>query len=1236
MNYPSINEYKEAILFAEDNFEQLKNLRPVLDEEGNPVMTGGNFAEVFKMKDEQTGKLHAVKCFLREQEGRAEAYRMIAEELEYVSSTFLTPIKYLDKELFVDTNAGEEKEYPILLMDWVEGETLDKYIRKHLDDQYELSLLAYQFSRLAMWLMPQPFAHGDLKPDNILVKSDGTLVLVDYDGMYVPAMKGQKARELGSPDFRHPSRTETDFDEHIDDFSLASILLSLKAISIQPSLLEEYGASDRLLFSEKDYRNISGSEALNALRPLMQDAELASLYSLFILAISQNNLSQVSFRLFNLNRPKEPELTDADLDAWAAAIEENMPHNENNCWPLLTFARQYGKMQVGEFVNKETGDVFKSCIFTKADGTRTFVAFSTKMGELTPKEIVAMKDNLIVVQDEDGNYSLSTLEEKFCEVVGIKHEDESLSTIVKKDDFKQSWMDILGYDDTGTYNYEEFGLVYSDDKKRLLSCSLQITHCSIRKETIVICDRAFSDKNVITVSIPNGVRQIGQESFYNCSGLKTISIPPSVENIGDSAFEGCYSLTEVKFNGIVKLGKDVFLRCKNLNKIHIPYGSKEIYGICLPDYKDKLVEQDDDEKLSTEVTDDDLANAWTDEYGVKYSADRMRLLRVEEKLTSYTIKNGTKVICDESFSWDFGNRYIKSVTIPNSVIRIGYGAFRCCEVLTQVTLSNSLTEIGERAFSGCVALKEIEIPNTVTQIGEGAFCGCESLYNTNIPNGINIIGSEVFSECGFSQITIPNSVKKIGCCAFKGCKRLTSITIPNSVIQIDWCAFYGCNSLAQVELPDSITEISDEVFAACDLSQINIPNSINRIGNRAFYSCGFSQFTIPNSVSIIDKEAFYMCGDLEQIIIPESVTIIRESVFADCYKLTKVILPNTIISIGDYAFQFCESLQQIAIPNSVSEIGIGVFDECDLSTIYIPLGTKKKFENLLPDLKDKLVEQENYYITDVTDDDYIGSLTDEYGVIYSEDGRSLLSAQDINTAEYSIKKGTQIICDHAFNSCTSLRSIEIPNSVNVIGEASFMYCHSLISVLIPGSVKTIKDCAFSGCTSLKTVSIQKGLTSIGGSAFSHCESLKVIYIPESVSFFGNLIDDGYTSWNGDKASAFDYCDSLESINIPKGTKEKFEKLLPEYKDKLLEQNNGWKEKERRSFSPEEIAAVARAEVVASQYGYSVCFHMNSGGQTYIPLSQNSSLTVGDTLDLKTAKLITLCREGDDDIYRVIE
>ena len=253
MPFPLVSEYVEAIKSAEDNFEELSYLRPVLGDDELPVMTGGNFAEIFKMKDERDGKFYAVKCFTKEQEGRAEAYREIAKELKDVSSPYLVSFRYLENELFVDTNQTTETEFPVLLMDWVEGKTLDKYLRENLDDKYALEMLAYRFSQLAQWLIPQPFAHGDLKPDNILVREDGTLVLVDYDGMYVPAMKGQKARELGSPDFRHPQRTEDDFDEHIDDFPIVSILLSLRAISSYPRILSEYGGDGRLLFKKEDY-----------------------------------------------------------------------------------------------------------------------------------------------------------------------------------------------------------------------------------------------------------------------------------------------------------------------------------------------------------------------------------------------------------------------------------------------------------------------------------------------------------------------------------------------------------------------------------------------------------------------------------------------------------------------------------------------------------------------------------------------------------------------------------------------------------------------------------------------------------------------------------------------------------------------------------------------------------------------------------------------------------------------
>lgn len=244
MIYPTISEYVESILLAEDNFDKLSSLRPVLDAKGRPVMSSGNFAVVFKMKDEESGKFYAIKCFIKDQEGREENYQKISDELANVQSSYLCNISYLPKELFVETLNSPETEFPVLKMEWVEGVPLDKYVRIHLYKPYDLAMLTYNFCRMAAWLMTQPFAHGDLKPDNILVKTDGTMTLVDYDGMYVPAMKGEKAHEMGSPDYRHPLRTQDDFNEWMDDFALASIALSLKVISLDTNLFGKYGTAD--------------------------------------------------------------------------------------------------------------------------------------------------------------------------------------------------------------------------------------------------------------------------------------------------------------------------------------------------------------------------------------------------------------------------------------------------------------------------------------------------------------------------------------------------------------------------------------------------------------------------------------------------------------------------------------------------------------------------------------------------------------------------------------------------------------------------------------------------------------------------------------------------------------------------------------------------------------------------------------------------------------------------------
>ena len=306
--YPTISEYISSILDAEDNLANRKSLRPVLDSSGNPVMSSGNYAVVFKMVDTDNGENYAMKCFLRDQEGREESYLRICEELKYVESSYLVNVEYLPGELFVDSKNSKEEEFPVLLMEWVEGRTLGEYVSANYSNHNKMCQLSWRFSRMASWLLAQDFAHGDLKPDNIIVKENGSLVLVDYDGMYVPSMKGSPAREMGSPNFRHPSRTMKDFDGHIDDFALAVLGLTLKVLSLSPDSFPAIKDNDYSLFGERNYLNLSKATGCEYVKPELNDPDVQKLWGIFLIALSEKQLSSVSFRLPVLELPPSATL----------------------------------------------------------------------------------------------------------------------------------------------------------------------------------------------------------------------------------------------------------------------------------------------------------------------------------------------------------------------------------------------------------------------------------------------------------------------------------------------------------------------------------------------------------------------------------------------------------------------------------------------------------------------------------------------------------------------------------------------------------------------------------------------------------------------------------------------------------------------------------------------------------------------------------------------------------------
>ena len=859
MQYPLLSEYVSAITHASENLDQLKHLEVVQDEHGEPYRSSGAFAVVFKMRDTRTGQLYALKCFTEEQEGRAEAYRKIEEELEVAGTTYLTSMRYYERELFVDSSVSSESEFPVLLMDWVEGSTMELYIREHYRDSYAMEMLCYRFCRLAAYLRSQPFAHGDVKPDNIMVSDTGTLTLIDYDGMFVPSMQGESSPTLGTEEFRHPLRTPELFDATIDDFALASIALSLRAIALDSQLLDLYGAPDRLLFSASDYRDLAQSQVMQAIWRLVGDKDLCKLVGLFVLAHAEQSLASTSFQLFSTTRPEKP----------------------------------------------------------------------------------------VVVP---------------------------LSTKVTKEDLAEAYTD-------------EYGVKFSPDRKRLLWAPRDLVSYTIPDTVTTICDRAFYWCHGLTsLTIPNSVTSIGNETFDLCQKLTSLTIPNSVTSIGDGAFYGC------------------------------------------------------------------------------------------SRLTSLTIPNSVSSIGDGAF-YDCSS--LTSLTIPNSVTSIGNRAFKKCSSLTSLTIPESVTSIGDSAFENCENLTSLTIPDSVTSIGDSAFAGCSNLTSLTIPNSLTMIGANPFggltlqldnqSPYFYEEDNVLFTADKKQLLAY--CSTQTSYSIPDSVTSIGDCAFSSCSSLITLTIPDSVTSIGDYAFDNCkSLTSLTITDSVSSIGKWRFCGCeSLTSLTIPNSVTAIGYSAFANCSSLISLTIPDSVTTIGDRAFASCSSLTTLTIPDSVTTIGDYAFNECHSLTSLTIPNSVTSIGDIAFEGCSsLTSLTIPNSVTTIGPNPFIRLTILLDNQSpHFYVKD--------------NILFTADKSQLIAY------------------------CSSQTSYSIPNSVTSIGNLAFCECHSLTSLTIPDSVTSIGDMAFYGCSSLTSLTIPDSVTSMGRGALYGCDNLNQSTREEMRDRFGGLI-----------------------------------------------------------------------------------------------------------------------------------
>ena len=581
----------------------------------------------------------------------------------------------MEKELFVDSQC-EEDEFPVLLMDWVDGETMEAYIAANYRNQSAMSMLSYRFGKMAAWLRTQSFAHGDVKPDNIIVRPDGSLTLVDYDGMFVPSMKGSQSPTIGTRDFSHPLRTVDDFDETIDDFSLASIALSLKAISMKSTLLDIYGASDRLLFSENDYRNPSNSKVISALQELMCDKDFCTLYSLFMLALVRKELSACSFRLFIGEKPNKTSLMDEDLstkpteeelkealvDEWGAKYSKDgrklleVPRELSGAYSVkegtriicdnaFTWCRSLSDIVIPDSVTSIGIGAFFNCSFLSnivipdsvtSIGGAAFFTCGSLSSIVIPDSVTSIGRNVfqgcsslseIVIPDSVTSIGIGA----FGGCTSLQYLSIPKSVICLNGN---PFYNMNGKLECLSPNFiYEDDVLFNKDKSKIIS---------------------FRNQSVESYVIPSSVTSIGNRAFSCCSSLSKIVIPSSVNSIGNSAFSGCSSLSKVVIpTSVTSIGDWTFSGCSSLSEVVIP--------------------------------------------------------------------SSVNSIGNSAFS---GCSSLSKIVIPTSVTSIGDWTFSGCSSLSEVVIPSCVNSIGGWAFKDCGSLSTIVIPSSVTSIGDWTFNEC--------------------------------------------------------------------------------------------------------------------------------------------------------------------------------------------------------------------------------------------------------------------------------------------------------------------------------------------------------------------------------------------------------------------------------------------------------------------------------------------------------------------------------
>ena len=472
-----------------------------------------------------------------------------------------------------------------------------------------------------------------------------------------------------------------------------------------------------------------------------------------------------------------------------------------------------------------------------------------------------------------------------------------------------------------------------------------------------------------------------------------------------------------------------------------------------------------------------------------------------------------------------------TVTVPETVTKIGEGAFSGVEGLKTIVIPSTVKEIAANAFSYNTTLENVIMQEGVTKIGYSAFKKCTSLQKIDMPQSLNDIGEESFSVCSsLKYIKLPDNVKNIENLVFQYCTGLEKIELPKNLVGIGYSAFRGCESLKSLYLPASVNSIEPSAFsqtASLTDIQIDSNNKSYAVSNGIIYDINKTKIVFVSALNknvtslkiedtvqdLSGTQLFSNCSNLQEVILPSSLKAFIGNVFEGRDYINKITISssnqnfivqdNMLLSKdGTKLYYATRNRQVLNVPDSVKEIGLAAVNGSVITEINFTGNVEKidnefgknlrgvKTINLGKNVKDIDYRFKDYSTLSNNIDIVIDSENPYYKVvnnyILTKDGKSLVTYVNAKS-EMVIPEGVETIYNLSWSN--SITKVKLPSTLKKIER---MQGIGIESIDIPSSVETISETAFSGCNKLSNINIDKKQNSITGSPWGAPKGLRVV------------------------------------------------------------------------------------------------------------------------------------------------